>query len=69
MEQQTTGQQEKSMGTTEELSLIADDTLQDVVNLRLPRKRVALMDIEIDLATLPKRKPHIIPEQEPEEAE
>lgn len=69
MESQTTGHQTKSGVTTEELSPAADYTQQDIVNLRLPRKRVALMDIEIDFAALPRRIPHIVAEKAPEEAE
>lgn len=66
MKPQTTGQQAKSAVTTEELSPAADYTPQDVVNLRLPRQRIALLDVEIDLAALPKRKPYIVPEKEAE---
>ncbi|HZP82739.1 MAG TPA: hypothetical protein VFB21_13950 [Chthonomonadaceae bacterium] len=69
MEPQTTGHQTKLKGTTEALSPASEYTQQDVVNIRLPRKRVALMDVEIDLAALPKRKPHIVPGKESEEAE
>jgi hypothetical protein len=42
---------------------------ETIVNLRLPRKRVALLDIDLDLAALPRRSPHVLPEAEPEEVE
>lgn len=40
----------------------------DVVSLPLPRKRVvATLDIDIELASLPKRLPHIVAAEESED--
>ena len=37
---------------------------EDIVNLRLPRKRIALLDVEADFSSLPKRLPYVVAEAE-----
>ena len=68
MEQQTAAKQIGDEAASEINSRSAGHPPQDIVSLRLPRKRIALLDMEIDFSALPKRTPHVVAEIEAEDA-
>lgn len=69
MESQTEAKQTAEESASEINARGAGYPSQDIVSLRLPRKRIALLDVEIDFSTLPKRKPHVVAEVESEDAD
>lgn len=67
MEAQTVSKQMKE--SSSELKMPETDYPQeDIVNLRLPRKRVALLDVEANFSTLPTRTPYVAAKTEAEDA-